>query len=62
MLRWCKHRARDIEREKIARLEEAEAEVADVRTRATKAIRALDDRRGRNHWRESIEKMIQGAS
>lgn len=50
------------EREQMARLESAEADVRDLRRRADAAIRALDARRERNHWRESIEQIIQGAS
>lgn len=49
------------EAEKMARLERAEAEVAGLRIRADNAIQFLDARRKRNHWRESIEQMIQGA-
>lgn len=49
------------EREKITRLEQAEAEVADLVARSERAIGYLTPRRGRNHWRESITEMIQGA-
>lgn len=49
------------EDEKIERLEQAEAEVEDLMLRAGTAIRFLDARHRRNHWRESIEQMIQGA-
>ena len=50
-----------VERVKVARLEAAEAHLSDLRERADKAVRVLDARRSRNHWRESIEQMIQGA-
>lgn len=46
---------------KLARLEEAEREVTSLSERKDKAISMLDARHGRNHWRESIEEMIQGA-
>ena len=50
------------EREKIARLEQAERELGSLQHRAWLAINTLDERQRRNHWRESIERMIQGAS
>jgi hypothetical protein len=65
MLQWVHRnhrRSAEVEREKSARLEDAEREVADLRSRADRAIRTLDDRHTRNHWRESIEQMIQGAA
>lgn len=49
-----------VEREKMERLEMAEAEVAALKARAGNAIRYLDARGSRNCWRESIEQMIQG--
>jgi hypothetical protein len=48
------------EHEKVARLERAETELLNLKGRASRAITTLDDRRQRNHWRESIEQMIQG--
>lgn len=48
------------EDEKMARLENAERDVADLVSRADRAITFLDARHHRNHWRESIEQMIQG--
>lgn len=51
----------DIEAVKMARLESAEAEVADLVARSKRAVSYLDARGQRNHWRESIEQMIQGA-
>lgn len=50
-----------IEREKITRLEQAEAEVAELVARSERAVGYLVPRRGRNHWRETITEMIQGA-
>lgn len=50
-----------VEREKIAKLVEAEHEVEDLVARKDLAVRALSERQKRNHWRESIETMIQGA-
>lgn len=49
------------EEEKMARLEQAERELEHVKTRSDRATRILSDRGTRNHWRESIEQMIQGA-
>lgn len=55
-------RKRDaIEKEKIVRIEKAETELFDLKLRAARAIRVLDARKQRNHWREAIEQMIQGA-
>lgn len=50
------------EDEKMARLEKAEAEMQALLLRADIAIEFLDGRRNRNHWRESIEKMIGGVA
>lgn len=50
------------EHEKIERLEQAEAELDSLKARASKAISFLDSRHQRNHWRESIEDMIQGTN
>lgn len=44
-----------------ANLVNAEKEVRDLTDRADAAIRTLEARSRRNHWRESIEQMIQGA-
>lgn len=49
-----------VEDAKIERLERAEAEVENLKMRAHAAIQILDGRRERNHWRESIQEMIQG--
>lgn len=49
------------EQEKLSRLEEAETELNALTNRADKAIKYLDDRQRRNHWRESIEQMLHGA-
>ena len=45
----------------MKRLAAAEEELVDLRVRRVRACDALDDRQRRNHWRESIEYMIQGA-
>lgn len=45
-----------------ARLEDAEREVTELQHRASRAIKTLTDRQHRNHWRESIEKMIGGVT
>lgn len=57
----ARKKRKTIERDKIARLEQAEADLSSLKIRASNAIRTLDNRQRRNHWRESIEKMIQGA-
>ena len=64
MLRTPNRKARDqkIEGEKIERLEKAERELFWLKARAAKAIQSLDERQKRNHWRESIEQMIQGGA
>lgn len=49
------------EREKIAKLERAEAELQELKVRGERAVRLLNERSRRNHWRESVEQMIQGA-
>lgn len=49
------------EQAQYARLERAEREVADLKARADRAVRFLDERRGRNHWREAIEQVVRGA-
>lgn len=48
------------EREKMARLEVAETEVKDLQERGERAVQFLLARDKRNHWQESISRMIQG--
>lgn len=48
------------EREKMKRLEQAERDLFFLQIRASRAISLLESRQRRNHWRESIEEMIQG--
>lgn len=50
------------EREKMARLEWAEGELSALQVRKDRALGILAARDSRNHWRESIEQMIQGVS
>lgn len=50
-----------IEHEHDMQLARAEADLAHLTARGEVAVRALDARNKRNHWRESIEQMIQGA-
>lgn len=57
-----RRRNKDLEREKDERLEKAERDLASLKARAERAISRIEERRGRNHWREAIERMIQGAS
>ena len=52
----------EVEREKMAALDEAEKELASLNERSEKAMAALSARDDRNHWRESIEKMIHGVA
>lgn len=54
-------RNRETEDEKVARLEQAERDLGEFKARAHHLTKKLDERRKRNHWRESIEQMIQGA-
>lgn len=62
-LRLSRKRDADLaEREKIARLENAEQQLRDLQVRGDRAVQYLSSRHGRNHWREAIELMIQGAS
>lgn len=46
---------------KMERLRAAESAGTDLQRRADELTKILQERRQRNHWRESIEKMIQGA-
>lgn len=48
-------------RVKMERLERAEDELRVLKARADRAIGVLDAREKRNHWREAIDSMIQGA-
>lgn len=53
--------ARDkIDQEREQKLEQAEAELEDLKQRAARIIPLLRTRAQRNHWRESIERMIWG--
>lgn len=56
---WRKSK-RDSKAKKEAELCRAEAQLETLRRRSEKASRELRERRNRNHWRESIEQMIQG--
>lgn len=47
------------EAEKLHRLDSAEKDLADLKRRAAKANKTLDDRQSRNHWREAIEQLIR---
>lgn len=47
-------------REKMARLEQAERRLADLQQRKETALGILSARDIRNHWRESIQIMVQG--
>ena len=49
------------EREHDERLAEAEYDLMHLQARGENAVRTLNERHSRNHWRESIERMIQGA-
>lgn len=59
-LKRRRERADAIEREKEARLEQAERELGNLQARSYHATQFLDARANRNHWRQSIEQMIQG--
>lgn len=63
-MRICRNRDKRLNREDAheeARLIAAEKKTRELKDRAETAIRTLDARSRRNHWRESIEQMIQGA-
>jgi hypothetical protein len=60
-MRLRKWKTNHISDEKMERLEKAEEDLRNLKSRAEKAIQTLDDRHKRNHWRESITEMIQGA-
>lgn len=49
------------EQAKIERLTKAESELEVLKARQCKAVAALNDRHSRNHWRESVQQIIQGA-
>lgn len=51
----------EAEREKMAALEDAEQQLASLTERSEKALHTLNTRDTSNHWRESIEQMINGA-
>lgn len=50
------------EDEKQHRLEEAEKELEYLKARAWAAEKRLTDRHERNHWAESIERLITGGT
>lgn len=50
-----------IESEKDARIEHAERHLRELQDRSDKALTTLNERDSRNHWREAIQQMIQGA-
>lgn len=54
-----KHVAK-VEHEKEAKLEAAEAEMKDLKQRSDRAVSALTERQRRNHWQESVDRLIQG--
>lgn len=49
-----------IKHDNTLRLEQAEADLADLRRRAEIATTALQARKGRNGWRQAVEELIQG--
>ena len=53
-------RRKEVERGDQERLEQAERDLRNLKTRAYRAIRILEDRRARNHWQMSIDQMIRG--
>lgn len=59
--RKAKARSTEVEREKEARLKEAEVTLGILKYRAAKALDYLEARQKRNHWREAVTQMIQGA-
>lgn len=57
---WLSSRNMFAERLAEERLHRAENELRTLKARAHRAASALESRRQRNHWRESIEQMLQG--
>lgn len=57
---FSKTRADASHDEKMVRLEQAERDLASLKERLSQPMAVLDKRRRQNHWRESIEQMIQG--
>lgn len=57
-----KREAKEEDQQKLALLELAERDLCDLQERAACAIKTLEARRQRNHWRETIEQLMQGAS
>jgi len=49
------------EQEQEARLERAERALGALQQRAYHAERTLEERANRNHWREALIEMVQGA-
>lgn len=49
-----------IEEDKERRLARAETEVRDLVERGNRAVQFLSERDKRNHWSESVGKMIRG--
>lgn len=58
---FTRKRVHPEEREKMALLEQVEAEARDLRERADMATYVMKHRDRRNHWQESIDRMIRGA-
>lgn len=60
-MRIFKRRSREMEKaHDEARLMNAEGDVRELAARADRVDRSLGERDNRNHWRESIQQMIQG--
>lgn len=56
-----RQRHREEEQAKVARLEIAERDLRMLQRRERAAVRFLDERHKRNHWREAIEQLMGGA-
>ena len=57
---WKRAECSSDEEKKVARLVEAEKSLGELQQRAHVAITYLDGRHRRNHWRESVQEMIEG--
>lgn len=55
---WRRNKTEDIEG--LTRLEKAEDDLRDLQERGDLAHRLLHERKCRNHWRETVQQMIQG--
>ena len=58
---WKRKADRAVEQDQEERLAKAEGELKDLKGRAEVAVRILDDRNKRNHWRDAVTELINGS-